>query len=130
MSWRVFFFVPQLETCQTMEVVLTFLEEAISQPEASRKRERDNNAVCQFVIETFASHHIHGTESGKKDWDRKLRQSVSRPMERCSCRSQILSQERKFGRFHARDTTHDVSATKTYYCSHQKRLKHSFSFAE
>jgi len=29
-------------------------------------------------------------------------------MERCSCRSQILSQEREFGRFYARDTTDDL----------------------
>jgi hypothetical protein len=97
-----------------MKIVLTFLEEAMSQPEASRNRERENNKVFQFGIETFSNHHNHETGSGKKDWNgKKLRQSVSWPMERCSCRSQILSQESEFGRFHAKDTTHDVGATKT-----------------
>jgi len=45
-----FFFVPQLGSCKTMKIVLTFLEEAMSQPEASRNREREKITKCSNSV--------------------------------------------------------------------------------
>jgi hypothetical protein len=44
-----FFFVAQLGSCKTMEVVRAFLEEAMSQPEASRNRERERETITKSV---------------------------------------------------------------------------------